>query len=124
MVLMRIVDVFFAFPLVVLVLAIVAILGNGLLYLLIAMWAVTWVSYTRIVRAEVMIVKQQEYVTAARALGYSRWRIMARTHLAQRDRAGDRLRDDRCGRDRTSVSAPRWASLVSAFRIRPQSGAR
>lgn len=78
MVLMRIVDVFFAFPLVVLVLAIVAILGNGLLYLLIAMWAVTWVSYTRIVRAEVMIVKQQEYVTAARALGYSRWRIMLR----------------------------------------------
>jgi peptide/nickel transport system permease protein len=77
-VLMRIVDVFFAFPLVVLVLAIVAILGNGLIYLLIAMWAVTWVSYARIVRAEVMIIKHQDYVTAARALGYSRWRTMFR----------------------------------------------
>jgi peptide/nickel transport system permease protein len=75
-VLMRIVDMFFAFPLVVLVLAIVAILGSGLIYLLIAMWAVTWVSYARIVRAEVLIAKHQDYVAAARALGYSRWRIM------------------------------------------------
>jgi peptide/nickel transport system permease protein len=77
-ILMRIVDVFFAFPLVVLVLAIVAILGSGLIYLLIAMWAVTWVSYARIVRAEVLVVKHQEYVSAARSLGYSRWRIMSR----------------------------------------------
>ncbi len=76
-VLMRIVDVFFAFPLVVLVLAIVAILGSGLIYLLIAMWAVTWVSYARIVRAEVLVVKHQDYVSAARSLGYSRSRIMA-----------------------------------------------
>ncbi len=77
-ILMRVVDVFFAFPLVVLVLAIVAILGSGLIYLLIAMWAVTWVSYARIVRAEVLVVKHQDYVSAARALGYSRWHIMSR----------------------------------------------
>jgi peptide/nickel transport system permease protein len=77
-ILMRIVDVFFAFPLVVLVLAIVAILGSGLLYMMIAMWLVTWVSYTRIVRGQVLVVKQQEYVTAARALGFSRWRTMTR----------------------------------------------
>jgi len=77
-VLMRIVDVFFAFPLVVLVLAIVAILGSGLLYMMIAMWLVTWVSYARIVRGQVLLVKQQDYVTAARALGFSRWRTMTR----------------------------------------------
>jgi peptide/nickel transport system permease protein len=77
-VLMRIVDVFFAFPLVVLVLAIVAILGSGLLYMMIAMWLVTWVSYARIVRGQVLLVKRQDYVTAARALGFSRWRTMTR----------------------------------------------
>jgi peptide/nickel transport system permease protein len=77
-VLMRIVDIFFAFPLVVLVLAIVAILGSGLLYVLIAMWLVTWVSYARIVRGQVLLVKHQDYVTAARALGFSRWRTMTR----------------------------------------------
>jgi peptide/nickel transport system permease protein len=77
-ILMRIVDVFFAFPLVVLVLAIIAILGSGLQNMFFAIWAVTWVSYARIVRAEVLVVRRQEYVTAARALGYSRWRTMTR----------------------------------------------
>jgi peptide/nickel transport system permease protein len=75
-ILMRVVDVFFAFPLVVLVLAIVAILGSGLRNMFIAMWAVTWVSYARIVRAEVLVVKQQDYVMAARASGFSRRRVM------------------------------------------------
>lgn len=77
-VIMRIVDVFFAFPLIVLVLAIVAILGSGLLNMFIAMWAVTWVPYARIVRAEALVIKQQDYITAARALGFSRWRTMLR----------------------------------------------
>jgi peptide/nickel transport system permease protein len=77
-VIMRIVDVFFAFPLIVLVLAIVAILGSGLGNMFIAMWAVTWVPYARIVRAEALVIKQQEYITAARALGFSRRRTMVR----------------------------------------------
>jgi peptide/nickel transport system permease protein len=76
--LMRIVDIVFAFPLIVLVLAIIAILGGGLLNMLIAMWAVTWVAYARIVRGEVLVLKQREYTTAARALGYGNWRIMFR----------------------------------------------
>jgi peptide/nickel transport system permease protein len=77
-VLMRIVDVFFAFPFFVLVLAIVAMLGPSLLNLFIAIWAVGWVSYARIIRGETLVAKQQEYVLAARALGYSHRRIMAR----------------------------------------------
>jgi len=77
-VLMRIVDVVFAFPLIVLVLAIIAILGGGLLNMLIAMWAVTWVAYARIVRGEVLVLKQRDYTVAARALGYGNWRIMFR----------------------------------------------
>lgn len=77
-VLMRIVDVFFAFPFFVLVLAIVSMLGASLLNLFIAIWAVGWVSYARIIRGEVLVAKQQEYVLAARALGYGSIRIMLR----------------------------------------------
>ena len=77
-VLMRIVDVFFAFPFFVLVLAIVAMLGPSLFNLFIAIWAVGWVSYARIIRGETLVAKQQEYVLAARSLGYSHLRIMAR----------------------------------------------
>jgi peptide/nickel transport system permease protein len=77
-VLMRIVDVVFAFPLIVLVLAVIAILGGGLLNMLIAMWAVTWVPYARIVRGEVLVLKQRDYTLAARALGYGNARIMFR----------------------------------------------
>ncbi len=77
-ILMRIVDVFFAFPFFVLVLAIVAMLGPSLLNLFIAIWVVNWVSYARIIRGETLVAKQQEYVLAARSLGYSSARIMVR----------------------------------------------
>ena len=75
-VIMRVVDIFFAFPFIVLVLAIIAILGPGLLNMFIAIWLVSWISYARIVRGEVLVAKRQEYVLAARALGYSSPRIM------------------------------------------------
>jgi peptide/nickel transport system permease protein len=77
-VLMRIVDVFFAFPYLVLVLAIVAMLGPSLLNIFIAIWIVNWVSYARIIRGETLVAKKQEYVLAARALGYSDLRVMLR----------------------------------------------
>ena len=77
-VLMRVVDIFFAFPFLVLVLAIVAMLGPSLLNLFIAIWAVGWVSYARIIRGETLVARQQEYVLAAHALGYSKLRIMVR----------------------------------------------
>jgi peptide/nickel transport system permease protein len=77
-VLMRIVDIFFAFPFFVLVLVIVAMLGPGLFNFFVAIWLVGWVSYARIIRGEVLVAKQQEYVLAARALGYNDVRIMAR----------------------------------------------
>jgi peptide/nickel transport system permease protein len=77
-VLMRIVDVFFAFPFLVLVLAIIAMLGPSLLNMFIAIWAVGWVSYARIIRGETLVVKKQEYILAARTLGYGHPRIMFR----------------------------------------------
>jgi peptide/nickel transport system permease protein len=74
----RIVDIVIAFPFLVLVIAIVAMLGPGLINLYIALTLVSWVLYTRIVRAETLALKQREYVLAARNLGYRHLRIMFR----------------------------------------------
>jgi peptide/nickel transport system permease protein len=73
---MRVVDVFFAFPFLVLVLAIIAMLGPGLINMFIAIWLTSWPPYTRLVRGEVLTAKREEYVLAARALGYGDLRIM------------------------------------------------
>ncbi|MBR2835146.1 MAG: ABC transporter permease [Coriobacteriales bacterium] len=70
-IIMRILDVFVAFPFMVLAIAIVAIIGNGIMNLLIAMWIVSWPPYTRLVRSEVLVAKNSEYVQAAKTLGYS-----------------------------------------------------
>jgi peptide/nickel transport system permease protein len=75
-ILMRIVDIVFAFPFIVLVLTIIAILGPGLRNMFISIWLVGWVPYARIVRGEVLVAKRQEYVLAARALGFNSRRVM------------------------------------------------
>lgn len=72
----RIVDVIIAFPFLVLVIAIVAMLGPGLVNLYIALTVVSWVLYTRIVRAETIALKKREYVLAVRNLGFGHLRIM------------------------------------------------
>jgi peptide/nickel transport system permease protein len=77
---MRLVDVVVAFPFIVLVIALVFVLGPGQSSIIIAITCVGWVSYTRIVRAEVLVHKRHEYVLAARAAGLSDGRIMVR-HL-------------------------------------------
>jgi peptide/nickel transport system permease protein len=76
----RLIDIFTAFPFLVLVIAIVAMLGPGLRNLYIAIAIVSWVAYARIIRGETLSAKRREYVLAARALGYSGPRIMFR-HL-------------------------------------------
>ncbi|MGO4127176.1 ABC transporter permease [Inquilinus sp. YAF38] len=77
-VVMRVVDIVIAFPFLVLMLAIMAILGPGLGSFFIAMALVGWVSYARLVRAQVLVLKASDFVTAARSLGYGHLRIMAR----------------------------------------------
>ena len=57
---------------------VVAILGPGINNLLFAMWVVGWKEYTRLVRSEVLVIKNSEFVQAARTLGYSNARIMFR----------------------------------------------
>ncbi len=91
-VIMRIVDVFFAFPFYVLVIALVYVLGSGERAIYLAIAAVSWVSYCRIVRAEVLVAKNQDYVVAARLGGLSHSSDHRRAHPAQRDRPGGRLR--------------------------------
>jgi peptide/nickel transport system permease protein len=68
--LMRVVDITLAFPFLILVLAIVAILGPGVGNFIIALAMVAWVSYARLIRAEVIVIKEAEYIQAARTLGY------------------------------------------------------
>ena len=74
----RVIDVVIAFPFLVLVIAIVAMLGPGLINLYIALTLVSWVLYARIVRGETLALKRREYVLAARNLGYGHLRIMFR----------------------------------------------
>ncbi len=75
-VIMRTVDVITAVPFLVLVIAIVAFLGPGEVNVLLAIGAVGWVTYARLVRGEVLREKNLEYAAALRALGFRRWRIL------------------------------------------------
>jgi peptide/nickel transport system permease protein len=77
-ILMRIVDVFFAFPFYVMVIVLVFIFGSGEFSIYIAIAAVSWVSYAKIVRGEVLVAKQQDYVVAARLGGLSHGRVLVR----------------------------------------------
>jgi peptide/nickel transport system permease protein len=76
--LMRIVDLFFAFPFLVLIIAIIAMLGPSIFNMFVAIWITSWVAYARIMRAQTVVAKKQQYVLAARALGYGRLRVMLR----------------------------------------------
>ncbi|RUX04776.1 ABC transporter permease [Mesorhizobium sp. M8A.F.Ca.ET.059.01.1.1] len=67
---MRIYDLTVAFPFFVLVLAIVGVLGPGLLNFILALTLVGWVSYARLVRAQVLTIRESEYIQAAKCLGY------------------------------------------------------
>jgi peptide/nickel transport system permease protein len=76
-ILMRISDVFIAFPGLVLALAIAAALGPNLINAMIAIALVWWPPYARLVRAQVLSLRQREYVEAAYSLGAgNRWILM------------------------------------------------
>lgn len=75
---MRVVDIVLAFPFLVLMLAIIAILKPGLSSFYIAMALVGWVSYARLIRAQVLVLKSADFVLAAHSLGYSHARILFR----------------------------------------------
>ena len=71
-------NAFMALPGILLAIAFVAFLGPGLFNLILALSISGWVGYARLVRAQVMAVKEREFVEAARALGASDLRVLAR----------------------------------------------
>lgn len=75
---MRITDVFLAFPALVLAVVITAVLGKGLDKVMIAIAIVGWPAYARLLRGEILSVRQRDYVEAARAAGAGDLRIIFR----------------------------------------------
>jgi len=75
---MRIVDIWMAFPSLLLAIAFGAALGPGLFNLVLALSLTIWVVYCRVVRAEVLSIRERDYVLAARAMGASDLRIILR----------------------------------------------
>jgi peptide/nickel transport system permease protein len=71
-------NAFLALPGILLAIALVAFLGPGLFNLILALSISGWVGYARLVRAQVMAVKEREYVEAARAIGASDLRVLLR----------------------------------------------
>lgn len=80
-VLMRLVDVAIAFPFLVLIIVILTILGPGIQNMYIAVFLLAWTMYARLARAEMLVVREQEYILAARALGYHPLKIIFRHAL-------------------------------------------
>jgi peptide/nickel transport system permease protein len=75
---MRVADVFLAFPALILAMAIAAALGRGVTNAIVAMVAVWWPAYARLARSLVLVQRDEEYVQAAMVLGYSPGRILGR----------------------------------------------
>ena len=77
-VLMRITDIFLAFPRLILALAFVAALGPGIGNAVIAIAITSWPPYARIARSETLTIRNADYISAVRLVGASPWRIVAR----------------------------------------------
>lgn len=77
-VIMRITDIFMAFPWLILAMALVAVLGPSMKSVMIALCAVWWPSYARLIRGDILQVREEDYVEAARGLGASSGRVIIR----------------------------------------------
>ncbi|NBT92018.1 MAG: ABC transporter permease [Betaproteobacteria bacterium] len=77
-VLMRVTDVFLAFPRLILALAFVAALGPGIANAALAIAITSWPPYARIARAETLQIRQSDFIAAVQLLGASPWRIVWR----------------------------------------------
>jgi peptide/nickel transport system permease protein len=77
----RAVDVWMSFPPVILSLVLMVGLGTGLDKVILAIVLVDWTRFCRVLRSEVLVVKQRDYVTAARLLGFGHWKTITREIL-------------------------------------------
>jgi len=78
--LMRLADVQLAFPFILLAIAVIGVLGPSLRNIIIVIGVSSWVVYARVVRGEVLSIREREYVHAAVALGSRHWRVLV-THV-------------------------------------------
>lgn len=79
-IMMRIVDILYGIPLLLYVILLMVVLKPGLTNIFIALGLVYWLRMARIVRGQVLALKEQEYILAAKLIGASSWRIILR-HL-------------------------------------------
>jgi peptide/nickel transport system permease protein len=77
-VIMRITDVFLAFPALILAMAIVASIGPSINTVIIALCVVWWPSYARLIRGDILALREEDYVEASRGLGASSARVILR----------------------------------------------
>jgi peptide/nickel transport system permease protein len=75
---MRIADVQLAFPVMLLAIAVMAVVGPGLVNILGVLAFTVWVSYARVVRGETLSLREREFILAAKAIGQREWVIMVR----------------------------------------------
>lgn len=76
--LMRVVDVFLAFPTIIFALAVSAVLGSSQINLIIALSCVMWTRFARVTRGEAVLLKNEEFIESARAIGNSTGKILVR----------------------------------------------
>jgi oligopeptide transport system permease protein len=75
---MRTVDILYALPFIIFIVLLMVIFGRSLILMFIAIGMVEWLTMARIVRSQVLTVRQQEFVEAAISMGLSRWQIIRR----------------------------------------------
>ena len=75
---MRIVDILYALPFAIFIILLTVVFGRSLFLLFLAIGAVEWLTMARIIRGQVLSIKQQDYVEAARSIGLGRWAIIRR----------------------------------------------
>ena len=77
-VIMRVTDIMLAFPVILLAMTVTAVLGPGLVTVCVALALVAWPDVARLVRGQVLAIRGQTYVEAARSVGAGNWRILLR----------------------------------------------
>lgn len=75
-IIMRIIDILLAFPGILLAIALMAILGPSLINVILALCIIGWVGYARLVRGEILSLREREFILAARAQGMGNGRII------------------------------------------------
>ena len=79
-IMMRIADILYAVPYLLVVIILLVVMEKGILPMIIALSITGWINMARIVRGEVLSIKNQEYVLAARTLGANTWHLIVK-HL-------------------------------------------